>query len=325
MKIIGMVGRCLPLLILILVTHNNFARAQSSLNNLCPPPGRWVQGGGGNVCQCPDGSLLSLGQSCRSAQPQQQQQQQQCPYPASWAQLGNGNEICMCPTGAVYNRGQPCTNCAPGMRYCSNINRCCPNGTVCAVSGSGCLNQQQDTEIKLQQQFSIRVKSRAFNTQTNQWEQRSGRNSTIAGKSIWYSSIYYRGPGYVQLAGATFVEIPSEKYEEICRGLESDDSKVQQSALALVYEIGFNIGAIAAAELCEQYAKDKYGSPFRGAVMVSFMKKCVSDHATQKTNTDAEAPAYDAVERCKQSAIDINGNPLRGAAMTSFMKMCVQR
>lgn len=40
--------------------------AQSTFDNLCPSPGRWVQGGGGMMCQCPDGKFLSLGQSCQT-------------------------------------------------------------------------------------------------------------------------------------------------------------------------------------------------------------------------------------------------------------------
>lgn len=40
--------------------------AQSTFGNLCPSPGRWVQGGGGMMCQCPDGSFLSLGQTCEA-------------------------------------------------------------------------------------------------------------------------------------------------------------------------------------------------------------------------------------------------------------------
>lgn len=42
------------------------ALAQSTFGNLCPLPGRWVQGRGGMMCQCPDGSFLSLGQACRA-------------------------------------------------------------------------------------------------------------------------------------------------------------------------------------------------------------------------------------------------------------------
>jgi hypothetical protein len=50
-----------------------FASASASaqvLPNICPPPAQWVQGGGGYMCECPDGTFLSLGQGCIVQAPQ---------------------------------------------------------------------------------------------------------------------------------------------------------------------------------------------------------------------------------------------------------------
>ena len=58
-----------PLLFLValfLLVETSTAEAQPS--ELCPPPGRWVPGGGGAMCQCPDGTYYSLGQPCRASQ-----------------------------------------------------------------------------------------------------------------------------------------------------------------------------------------------------------------------------------------------------------------
>jgi hypothetical protein len=63
-----MMIRAIFFVLFALFSIPNFARAQV-LPNICPPPARWVQGGGipsgsGYMCQCPDGTFLSLGQTC---------------------------------------------------------------------------------------------------------------------------------------------------------------------------------------------------------------------------------------------------------------------
>jgi uncharacterized protein len=39
-----------------------------ALPNICPPPARWVSQTQGYMCQCPDGTFLGVGGSCRSPQ-----------------------------------------------------------------------------------------------------------------------------------------------------------------------------------------------------------------------------------------------------------------
>lgn len=65
----------MPALMLLVI---GIASAQAQLPaNLCPPPGRWVPGGGGMMCQCPDGSFYGLGRPCGSGAQQRPQMQPQ--------------------------------------------------------------------------------------------------------------------------------------------------------------------------------------------------------------------------------------------------------
>jgi hypothetical protein len=69
MRRVSKFGGLLPSVVLFLSLAGT-AYAQFLPAGLCPPPGRWVSGGGGStVCQCPNGQLLSLGQSCAPSAP----------------------------------------------------------------------------------------------------------------------------------------------------------------------------------------------------------------------------------------------------------------
>src|SRR5262245_60985330 len=71
----------------------------------CPPGSRPVSGGGGMMCQCPDGSFAGLYSGCPSYQQPQQQQQ-----------VGD-----YCANGRT---------CPVGFRCSSTPGRCVPNGKV---------------------------------------------------------------------------------------------------------------------------------------------------------------------------------------------------
>jgi hypothetical protein len=73
---VEMGGRRAILFLLFFVPVTSIAEAQQLPANLCPPPGQWVSGGGGVMCQCPDGSFYGVGRPCGSYQPQPQQPQQ---------------------------------------------------------------------------------------------------------------------------------------------------------------------------------------------------------------------------------------------------------
>jgi hypothetical protein len=75
------------LFICFFVSVNSVAEAQFLPASLCPPPGRWVSGGGGSMCQCPDGSFYSVGRPCGS----NQAQPRQLPRPAPQPQTPNLN------------------------------------------------------------------------------------------------------------------------------------------------------------------------------------------------------------------------------------------
>ncbi|MBV6486927.1 MAG: hypothetical protein GHHEDOFH_00864 [Pseudorhodoplanes sp.] len=96
------------------------------LPNICPPPARWVGGGGGFMCQCPDGSFLSLGQTCGSYAPPTSQP------------VGN-----YCSNGGTCPVGTKCSwmpgKCVPEGRVdCGSYN--CTPGNKC--SSAGCIAEE---------------------------------------------------------------------------------------------------------------------------------------------------------------------------------------
>ena len=88
------------------------------LPDLCPPPARWV-GGQPVQCQCPDGSLLSLGQTCGSYQ---------APLGPSVGDYCNDGGTCPVGTRCSWSPGK----CVPvGKVDCGNYN--CEPGERCAA------------------------------------------------------------------------------------------------------------------------------------------------------------------------------------------------
>jgi hypothetical protein len=96
----------------------------------CPPGSTAVSGGGGIMCQCPDGSFAGLYSGC----PMQQTQQPLCPSGTEYC--GNSNQCCNAgfycsrygctPHGAIECGGH---FCYPGQQ-CSNSGGCIPAGSV---------------------------------------------------------------------------------------------------------------------------------------------------------------------------------------------------
>jgi hypothetical protein len=68
----------------------------------CPPGSTQVSGGGGIMCQCPDGSYANINGCSGSSQEQPQQQQSVCPA---------------------------------GTEYCPRVNLCCGSGNYCSIYG----------------------------------------------------------------------------------------------------------------------------------------------------------------------------------------------
>jgi hypothetical protein len=96
----------------------------------CPPPSVMVGGGGGEMCQCPDGSYASI-YGCPSSGPSYQQ-----PQPEVGDHCPNGNT---CPVGYYCSRiADACTpngkvdcgdyNCEPG-QHCASGHRACLSPT----------------------------------------------------------------------------------------------------------------------------------------------------------------------------------------------------
>jgi hypothetical protein len=84
------------LLAAAIVLGGRAARAQ--MPDICPPPAQWVSGGGGMMCQCPDGSDLSLGQQCGSYQAAPPMQQMSRIPHDSTAHVGHFGAIAYSPS-----------------------------------------------------------------------------------------------------------------------------------------------------------------------------------------------------------------------------------
>ena len=137
MKPLPCILACALILREILPGWNNEARAQLP-QDLCPPPAQWVARGGSFVCQCPNGSLLSLGQTCGMAPPQQ-----------VGAYCSNGGT---CPVGSrcswMVGRCVPNGKVDCGAYYCEPGNKCSSAGCIRAgaidcANGSFCSEGQK--------------------------------------------------------------------------------------------------------------------------------------------------------------------------------------
>ncbi len=161
MRMLLWIPACASILLGLALGLNSEAAAQA-LPNICPPPGRWVSGGGGIMCQCPDGSFLNLGQTCGGAEPVQMQPQVgdvcgnglTCPvgsrcssmpgrcYPVGRIDCGSYNcapsEKCSV-AGCVPQDAVECGNhvCRPGFK-CSSNNGCLPQDAVDCGGGRFC-------------------------------------------------------------------------------------------------------------------------------------------------------------------------------------------
>ena len=128
----------------------------STLDNLCPSPGRWIGSGGGNMCQCPDGSFLSLGQACGASQQQYQAPPQVGDYCSNGGTCPVGSRCSSMPGKCVADGKVDCGSysCDTGLRCASNprYNGClapdavdcgsyiCDAGKKC--SSGGCILQE---------------------------------------------------------------------------------------------------------------------------------------------------------------------------------------
>src|SRR5450631_1406360 len=116
MRIIASKRSCLSwqsLVLILVFGHLFFASPAAAQNDggFCPPGSTPVFGGGGTMCQCPDGSDAGFRGCSGASQPPQQQ----------------GN---YCPSGGI---------CAFGTTCCGNL--CCNQGSKCSPSGS-CIPQE---------------------------------------------------------------------------------------------------------------------------------------------------------------------------------------
>ena len=121
------------------------AAAQLLPGNLCPPPGRWVNGGNGFMCQCPDGRFLSLGQTCGSYRAAPPQIGDRC---ADGRACPTGTHCSWKPGRCVRNGYSDCGDysCAPGSK-CSlgDAHACIPEDTVDCGNGRYCNSGQKCT------------------------------------------------------------------------------------------------------------------------------------------------------------------------------------
>lgn len=112
-------------------------------SSLCPSPAQWVSGGGGYMCQCPNGQFLGVGQTCAPPAGDYCHNGATCPvgFRCSWmpgrcVPLGKvdcGDHYC--------EPGQQCTKnsgcMAAGSVDCGSYT--CPAGNRCAVGRRACI------------------------------------------------------------------------------------------------------------------------------------------------------------------------------------------
>jgi hypothetical protein len=112
--------------ILLVIPTGIVGEAGAQVLPVCPPPARWVPGGGGVMCQCPDGRVLSMGQTCGGRERLQSQ-------PRQVGDLCGDGHSCPVGTRCSWKPGK----CVPDGRIdCGSYH--CPPKSKCA-SGNQCI------------------------------------------------------------------------------------------------------------------------------------------------------------------------------------------
>lgn len=109
--------------------------APAQWGSLCPPGSTPVPGGGGMMCQCPDGSFANYGQACAQAAPMCPQGTSYCSNARLCCNPGYYCSVYGCtPHGAVDCSGYYCN---PGQQ-CGSARSCMPAGVVDCGQGRHC-------------------------------------------------------------------------------------------------------------------------------------------------------------------------------------------